>query len=88
MPEQPHKSGAQAIAINVNGARISVAAGTSVAAAIMIADSRTRTSVTGEPRAPLCGMGICFECRANINGVAHRKSCQLLCEQGMDVRTA
>jgi sarcosine oxidase subunit alpha len=44
-------------------------------------------SVTGEPRAPLCGMGICFECRATINGFAHRRSCQVLCEPGMDVRT-
>jgi len=25
--------------------------------------AETRTSVTGEPRGPLCGMGICFECR-------------------------
>ncbi|MGH9585646.1 MAG: (2Fe-2S)-binding protein [Acidobacteriaceae bacterium] len=87
MPEQPHNSGAQAITLNVNGANLAVAAGTSVAAAILIAGSQTRTSVTGEPRAPLCGMGICFECRATINGIAHRRSCQVLCESGMEVRT-
>ena len=27
-------------------------------------------SVSGEPRAPLCGMGICYECRVTIDGVA------------------
>jgi len=86
MPEQPH-NGTQAITLTVNGTSLSVAAGTSVAAAILIAGSETRTSVTGQPRAPLCGMGICFECRATINGFAHRRSCQILCEQGMEVRT-
>lgn len=87
MPEQLHKSGGQAITLSINGTALSVAAGTSVAAAILIAGSHTRTSVSGEPRAPLCGMGICFECRATINGIAHRRSCQVLCEQGMEVRT-
>jgi sarcosine oxidase subunit alpha len=32
-------------------------------------------------------MGICFECRAIINGKAHSRSCQIVCELGMDVRT-
>ena len=26
------------------------------------------TSVTGEPRGPLCAMGVCFECRVTIDG--------------------
>ena len=76
------------ISLLVNGASVSVAPGTTVAAAILMSGSRARVSVTGEPRAPLCGMGICFECRATINGFAHRRSCQVLCEPGMDVRTA
>ena len=75
------------ISLLVNGAPVSVSPGTTVAAAILISGSSTRVSVTGEPRAPLCGMGICFECRATINGFAHRRSCQILCEQGMEVRT-
>lgn len=75
------------ISLLVNGASVSVSPGTTVAAAILISGSSTRVSVTGEPRAPLCGMGICFECRATINGFARRRSCQVLCEPGMDVRT-
>lgn len=82
MPEQSN------IRLKVNGIEIAVASGTSVAAAILMTGTSVRTSVTGEPRAPLCGMGICFECRANVNGTAHRKTCQLLCEQGMEVRTS
>jgi D-hydroxyproline dehydrogenase subunit gamma len=76
------------ISIRVNGATISVSRGTSVAAAALSAGvTRFRRSVTGEPRAPLCGMGICFECRVKINGRDHEKSCQIFCADGMDVRT-
>ncbi len=39
--------------------------------------SAFRRSVTGEARAPLCGMGICFECRVTINDQAHSRSCQI-----------
>ncbi len=73
--------------ITVNGKTVSVAEGTTVAAAVMMAGEPTRLSVWGEPRAPLCGMGICMECRATVNGVAHRQSCQLICEPGMEVVT-
>jgi D-hydroxyproline dehydrogenase subunit gamma len=75
------------VSLTVNGAAITVAAGTTVAAAVMMAGAATRTSVTGEVRGPLCGMGICFECRVTIDGVAHQRSCQILCAPGMDVRT-
>lgn len=74
------------IELTVDGRSVAVAAGTSVAVAVLMAGSPTRLSVTGEPRTPLCGMGICFECRVTINGVPHQKSCQILCEAGMDVR--
>ena len=73
--------------ITVNGRNISVTTDTTVAAAIMIAGQACRTSVSGEPRGPLCGMGICFECRAVVDGIPHVRSCQVLCEQGMDVAT-
>ncbi len=75
------------LTIKVNGDSIAVVPGTTVAAAILIAGVAARKSVTGQPRGPLCGMGICFECRATINGVAHQRSCQILCAQGMEVRT-
>ena len=62
--------------------------GAMVSAAVAISGaSRFRRSVTGEPRAPLCGMGICYECRVTIDGRAHAKSCQIPCEEGMEVHT-
>lgn len=75
------------IAVSVNGARMTVAAGSSVAVAMMVAGASCRTSVSGEPRGPLCGMGICFECRAEIDGVAHKRSCQIVCTPGMNIKT-
>jgi sarcosine oxidase subunit alpha len=76
------------VTLSVNGAPITVPAGAMVSAAIAIAGvDRYRRSVTGEPRGPLCGMGICFECRVTIDGRAHCRSCQVVCQPGMEVRT-
>jgi hypothetical protein len=73
--------------VRMNGAFLSVPAGATVAVAMVIAGQRCRSSVTGEPRGPLCGMGICFECRAVVNGIPHSRTCQILCEQDMEVKT-
>ena len=75
------------VSIRINGFVVTVPAGTTVAVAMAIAGATCRRSVAGEPRGPLCGMGICFECRAMINGRLHCRSCQINCEPGMDVRT-
>jgi len=75
------------ITLTVNGTQIAVPPGATVAVAMMLAGQACRTSVSGEPRGPLCGMGICFECRVAIDGKAHCRSCQILCEDGMRVST-
>ena len=76
------------ITLRVNDVGVSMPAGSMVAAAVLEAGVTTfRRSVNGEARGPLCGMGICFECRVTVDGVAHVRSCQTLCENGMDVRT-
>jgi D-hydroxyproline dehydrogenase subunit gamma len=76
------------IQLKVNGETVHVPIGCMVAAAVAIAGSSAyRHSVRGDARAPLCGMGICFECRVTINGQAHCLSCQTVCEEGMEVTT-
>ena len=76
------------IHLSINGQKVQVVAGTMIAAAIaQTGIGAYRHSVLGESRAPLCGMGICFECRVTINGQAHCLSCQTLCEDGMEVST-
>jgi D-hydroxyproline dehydrogenase subunit gamma len=73
----------------VNGELVRVTQGTTVAAAILIAGQTSfRHSVAGERRGPLCGMGICFECRVTIDNLAHCRSCQILCRDGMKVHTS
>lgn len=62
--------------------------GTTVAAAILnLGQTTFRTSVGGESRGPVCGMGICFECRVTINGDLQVRSCTVLAEDGMEVVT-
>lgn len=76
------------ITLQINGNPISVKPGTVVAAALAQAGiTRFRTSPNGHARAPLCGMGVCFECAVTIDGIPHRRSCQTMCEPGMSVET-
>ncbi len=81
-------SAAARIQLTVDGRSIDVEAGTTVAAALVLAGARgTRLSVSGESRAPLCGMGVCQECRVTIDGRAHALACQTLCREGQTVFT-
>jgi sarcosine oxidase subunit alpha len=63
-----------------------VAKDTSVAAALRQAGF-TRKSITGEPRGPLCGMGVCFECRVEVDNAKLVRACLVTCEDGMEIRT-
>lgn len=76
------------VVLTIDGVVILAPRGASVAAAIARAGlNSVRVSVTGEPRGPLCGMGVCFECRVTVNGRRHARSCQTICETGMEVTT-
>jgi D-hydroxyproline dehydrogenase subunit gamma len=77
----------ESFAIVVNGKAVEASADISVAAALMQAGIPCRRSVRGEPRAPLCGMGICFECAATVNGEPLRRTCQVMCRPGMEIVT-
>lgn len=76
------------VRFTLNGQPAYAPAGVSVAVAVLACGvTAFRKSVTGEPRAPLCGMGICFECRLTIDGHPHQKSCQVVLREGMTVHT-
>jgi len=76
------------VEIVVDGQRVQVREGAMLAAALYSIGVRaSRTSVSGEPRGPICGMGVCFECRVTINGVPHQRSCLVPCTAGMIVET-
>ena len=75
-----------ALLMKVNGVTVRVPRGSTVAAAVLLAGrSGFRRSVSGELRGPVCGMGICFECRVAVDGQPHVRSCQMLCREGMEV---
>src|SRR5690242_10291579 len=66
----------ETVRIVINGSDLSIEPGCTVAAAVLRSGrSKFRTSVTGQPGAALCGMGICFECRVTIDGRRDCRSC-------------
>jgi D-hydroxyproline dehydrogenase subunit gamma len=75
------------ITLTVNSQSVRMRSGATVAAAIATASAYCRRSISGEPRTVLCGMGVCFECRAEIDGRPHQRSCQVVCSPGMRVST-
>jgi len=77
----------ETITATLNGRAIVAPAGTNVAAAIMMHDAHCRIGVSGGPRGPLCGMGICMECCATVDGVEHVRTCQTLLRDGMEIVT-
>ena len=76
------------VPVTVEGRRIRVPEGASAAAAVLLAglDSIRETPVSGAPRAPYCLMGVCFDCLAEIDGVANRQSCMVEARSGMKIR--
>lgn len=75
------------IEILLDGRLCRVPSGVTLAAALKLSGiETTRLSVRGDARAPLCGMGVCQECRVQVNG-QRRLACQTLCTEGLTVLT-
>jgi predicted molibdopterin-dependent oxidoreductase YjgC len=82
------KDSATMVEVQVGGTRVRIPAGSSVAAALaQHPPGHTRLSVSGQWRAPLCGMGVCHECRVLIDG-RERLACQTVCNDGMHIATS
>ena len=82
------KNTATVVEVQVDGTRVRIPVGSSVAAALaQQPPGRTRLSVSGQWRAPLCGMGVCHECRVLVNG-RECLACQTVCEDGMHIATS
>lgn len=75
------------VQVLIDGTPVQLPPGHSVAAALaQLPPGCSRSSVTGERRAPFCGMGICHECRVLVDG-RRRLACQTLCTDGMVIDT-
>lgn len=71
--------------LHIDGQPVAVPLGCTVAVALAISGNNVaRISVRGEARAPVCGMGVCQECRVSVDG-QRQLACQTLCRDGMQV---
>lgn len=75
------------VTIEIDGVRVSAEPGESVAAVLLRqAEIWSRaTPVSGSQRAPYCMMGVCFDCLAEIDGVASTQTCLTTVRDGMRV---
>ena len=84
----PDANGAHGtVAVEVNGERVILPQGSMLITALLKTGTACRVSARGDQRTALCGMGICFECRANVDGVPQQRTCQIVCKDGMRVDT-
>lgn len=82
-----HDPGADGVTIHIDGEPVAAEAGESVAA-VMLRQPQAwtrKTPVSGSPRAPYCLMGVCFECLAEVDGVASVQTCLTPVKAGMRV---
>jgi len=75
------------IFFHFDGKEIRAREGDSIAAALLAAGERvTRTTPVGRaPRGPFCMMGACFDCLAEVDGVAGVQTCLVPARAGMRV---
>jgi D-hydroxyproline dehydrogenase subunit gamma len=77
------------VSIVVDGIAVPAFDGESVAAALL-ADGRRvlRTAPRrAEPRGMYCGIGLCFECVATVDGQRSVRTCRIPVRDGMQVQT-
>jgi D-hydroxyproline dehydrogenase subunit gamma len=74
--------------LTVDGRAVSVPDGMTLTAALLRAEVRAVgvNVVSGEPRGPFCGMGVCFECEITVDGRMVR-ACLTPAADGMVVHT-
>jgi len=77
------------VAVTIDGRAVTALAGRSLAAVFVLqgVTALRRNPVTGEPRAPYCGMGVCFECEVTVDGVPGVRACITHIRDGMRIET-
>lgn len=76
------------LSIEVEGRIVTARAGHTLATALLGAGvvPFRHTAVSSSPRAPLCLMGVCFDCLVEVDGAQNVQSCMVEVRQGMQVR--
>lgn len=75
------------VTIVIDGVSVPAELGESIAAVLLRqSESWSReTPVSGAKRAPYCMMGVCFDCLAEVDGVASVQTCLVPVRDGMRV---
>ncbi|RVT93515.1 (2Fe-2S)-binding protein [Sphingomonas crocodyli] len=83
-----HDPAEKSLKIDIDGLPTVVEPGESVAAVLLRQDEAwsRMTPVSGSKRAPYCMMGVCFECLAEVDGVASVQTCLTSARDGMCVK--
>ncbi len=76
-----------AFTIEVNGQPFPAWPGQTVGAALLAAGRRIlRYTPSGAPRSLFCGMGVCFDCLVQIDGLAGVRACLTPARPSMQIR--
>ena len=78
------------IEIFINGKAYTAHAGETVLAALVASGYKTlrKSRKVCEPRGPLCGMGVCYECLVTINNRPNQRACMIEVENRMEILTS
>jgi D-hydroxyproline dehydrogenase subunit gamma len=77
------------LGVTVDGTPVEGVAGQTIAGVILGSGrlSWRTTSVAGRPRGVFCGIGVCFDCIAEVNGERDVRTCQRRASDGDVIRT-
>lgn len=82
-PDEPRPLRISVDGVTVEGLRGQTLAG------VLLSQGRTawRTTVAGRPRGVFCGIGVCFDCIATVNGESDVRLCMRRARDGDSVET-
>jgi predicted molibdopterin-dependent oxidoreductase YjgC len=77
------------VTLQIEGRPVRCRAEDTIAIAMLEAGASVfrETPVSGAPRAPLCLMGVCFECLVEVDGRPNVQACMTPVAEGMQVHT-
>ena len=78
----------ETIKIWFEGSSLDVFEGQTVAAALLSEGYLffRKSVISGQPRAPYCMMGVCYECMLEIDGQSSQQACLIPVREGMKIR--
>ena len=67
----------QSFQIQVNGKMVTAYPGETIATVLLAEGFKMfrHSALSGEPRGPFCGMGLCFDCLVTLNGKPNVRAC-------------